>query len=90
MYNLDMQFLLPHISLVPMQLLIGIALIILFSLLTYALSTFFFYRTLRSNGTGLKPATLPYWLPGIYHALNLVHGPAGFFADIMYSGRRPN
>jgi hypothetical protein len=67
------------------MLLIAILLVAI-PALTYYVSSTFFYRAVNSSASKSKPPTIPYLLPGVFHAFNVAYdGPQKFFATLLYA-----
>lgn len=62
--------------------LLGLALFMAQQLVHYT-STVRFYRTLSSDTLEKRPPTVPYQIPGIFHAFGLLSGAPAFFAKSM-------
>lgn len=68
-----------------MALLIAVFALFILPFLTYYLSTLSFYRKANSKVTGKRPPTIPYFIPGVFHAFTLAYeGPQKYFATLMY------
>ncbi|CAO2651892.1 Nn.00g001750.m01.CDS01 [Neocucurbitaria sp. VM-36] len=66
-------------------MLIVILPLIISPFLTYYISTVLFYRKANSKASGKTPPTVPFFIPGIFHAFTLAYeGPQRYFAALMY------
>jgi hypothetical protein len=66
-----------------MLLLVAVLLIII-PALTYYVSTTLFYQNAKSTSPGKRPPTIPYLVPGAFHAFSIAYdGPQKFFARLL-------
>lgn len=56
---------------------------ILTPFLTHYITTFFFRQQSKNRNPSRKPPTIPYWVPGLYHALGLLSKPSTYFALLI-------
>ncbi|KAH7068193.1 cytochrome P450 [Paraphoma chrysanthemicola] len=64
--------------------LFGVAALIVLPFFTYYVTTLLFYRRVRSNECKKTPPTIPYYVPGIFHAFSLAStGPQEYIAQLM-------
>jgi hypothetical protein len=60
--------------------------LVLCPLLIYYITTLLFYRRASSKLRGKVPPTVPYYVPGIFHAFSLAKtGPPRYLAQVMYA-----
>jgi hypothetical protein len=65
-------------------ILFGILTTIISPFLTYYITTSLFYKKARSSATKKAPPTVPYCVPGIFHAFSLASiGPQKYFAWLV-------
>jgi len=50
---------------------------------TRILSSQWFHSIRCSKGRNLTPPTVPYWIPGLKHALSLAYDPSTFMATCL-------
>ncbi|KAF2686921.1 cytochrome P450 [Lentithecium fluviatile CBS 122367] len=62
---------------------LAISLLVIFPILTYYLSTTLFFRKINRKGSKKAPPTVPYWIPGVYHAVGLISRPSTYFATYV-------
>jgi hypothetical protein len=61
------------------------ALLIIAPALTYYVSTTLFYQHAKSTAANKTPPTIPYLVPGAFHAFSLAYdGPQKYFARLLY------
>lgn len=59
--------------------------LVLGPLLVFYITTLLFWRRTRSKVRSKTPPTIPYFVPGIYHAFGLATtGPEKYFAQVLY------
>jgi hypothetical protein len=68
--------------------LLIIVLLIVAPALTYYVSTTLFYQNAKSTTLGKRPPTIPYLVPGAFHAFSLAYdGPQKYFGRLLYAPR---
>lgn len=80
-----------HVQALPRSLILLLACIVVLPLLTYALSSISFRLARNSHGTTRSPPMVPFWIPFICHAGNLISNPAQLFEDMVkiYGSKQP-
>lgn len=69
-----------------MAMLFVILSLIISPFLTYYISTTSFYRKANSKASGKTPPTVPFFIPGVFHAFSLAYdGPQKYFSALMYT-----
>ncbi|KAF2628478.1 cytochrome P450 [Macroventuria anomochaeta] len=64
--------------------LIIVASIIIFPFLTYYATSSLFFRRANNNSTGKAPPTIPYFIPGLFHAVSFTQsGARKYFAELI-------
>lgn len=72
-------------ALISQQTVLIFSGLIIFPFLTCYIATILFYRKARSTARGKIPPSIPYYVPGIFHAFGLASiGPQKYFAQIMF------
>lgn len=52
----------------------------------YYITLSLFQRRVRSDTSGKSPPTVPYYIPGVFHAFSLAYtGPQKYFAQLLYA-----
>jgi hypothetical protein len=63
---------------------ISILAVVVLPFLTYYITSTAFFRRANNRGPGKKPPTVPYFVPGLFHATGIVSlGPRKYFAELM-------
>jgi hypothetical protein len=63
---------------------IGILAVVVLPFLTYYITSAAFFRRANTRGAGKRPPTVPYFVPGLFHATGIVSlGPQKYFAELM-------
>jgi hypothetical protein len=61
-----------------------VASIIVLPFLTYYATSTLFFRSANSSSTGKTPPTVPYFIPGLFHAISFSQlGARKYFAELM-------
>ncbi|KAH7092141.1 cytochrome P450 [Paraphoma chrysanthemicola] len=64
--------------------LFSVAALIVLPFFTYYVTTLLFYRRVRSNECKKTPPTIPFYVPGVFHAFSLAtSGPQEYIAQLM-------
>ncbi|KAH6625376.1 hypothetical protein C7974DRAFT_200478 [Boeremia exigua] len=61
-----------------------IAAVVILPFLTYYVTSALFFRTANSTIDGKKPATVPYFIPAVFHSFGFLHwGAPKYFAELI-------
>lgn len=75
----------PKVKAIDLAMLLVFSFLLIFPFFTYYVATTLFYRKVNSDSIGKTPPTVPYLIPGVFHAFSLAYeGPQKYFATLMY------